>query len=79
MLDLRVRSWARDNTATTTGTCFPATSLLVIAVYLYLLWLLHFDIETLIFFVFYRIVGMVFVVAKLKNCRAPSSATQWPV
>ena len=46
------QSWARDNTVATTRPCFQATTLTVIAILLYLEWLLHLDTETLIFFEF---------------------------
>ena len=72
------QSWARDNTAATTWPWFQATTLFVIAILLYFLWLLLLDTKTLIFFTFVLVFEAllccsVVVVAKLKNCPVPSS------
>ena len=58
---------------------FRPQRLLVTALLLYSLFLLHLDTETLIFFLFFcslRLITLSFcrVVAKLKNCRVPSSS-----
>ena len=67
------QSWARDNTAATTWPWYQA-------MLQYLLWLLLVDTETLIFLEFFlvpeaKLRCRVAVVAKLKKCRVPSSAT----
>ena len=49
------QSWARNNTVATTRRFFQATKLFVIAILLYLVWLLHGDTETEIFFEFFLI------------------------
>ena len=75
------QSWASHNTAATTWLCFQTQTLLIIA--LYSLWLLYKkDIESFTFFVFFLITDdplrwRLVVVAKLKNCRVPSSAIDW--
>ena len=71
------QSRARDNTAAPTWPCFQATKFLVIALCLYLWWLLHEDAETLSFSDFFHVIeallrSRVVVVAKLKNCRVPN-------
>ena len=43
---IKFQSWARDNTVATTRPCFQATKLFVIAILLYLVWLLHLDTGT---------------------------------
>ena len=70
------QSWARDNTATT---CFLNKQLFIIALHLYSLWLLHYDTEALTFFKKFLVTEAllrccVIIVAKLNNCRVPSSA-----
>ena len=49
------QSWARDTTVATTLACFQATKLFVIAILLYLLWLLYLNTEALLFFVFFLV------------------------
>ena len=76
--ELGTRQYCRDNV-----TIFN-TKLFVFAILLYLLWLLHPDTETKIFLDFFSdhwgsitLSGCcVVVIAKLKNCRVPSSGWQ---
>ena len=67
-----IHSWARDNTAATMWPCFQVTKLLIIALYLYMLFLFHLDTEPLTFSVFFLVIkaslcGRVVVVAELKK------------
>ena len=74
----KYQSRAHDNSAATMWPCFQATKLYVTSILLHLVWLLRLETETLLFFDFFLVPeGLlrcrVVVVAKLYNCRVPSS------
>ena len=52
---------------------FQASKFFDLEFLLYSLWQLHLDSETLIFFEFFLSMRLYYVVAKLNNCRVPSS------
>ena len=76
LAQLRTRQHWRDNVTMFSGHYRDGYR---IAFCLYFLWLLHLDSETITCFRFYQVPGAllscrVVVVAKLNNCRVPSSA-----
>ena len=71
--ELGKRPHCRDNVTRFSG----HKIVMVTAILLYSLWLLNLDTETLIFFEFFLVPETLWrclVVAKVKNCRVPSSA-----
>ena len=76
------QSWARDNIAATTWLCCKAKNLFIIALRIYLVWLLHLDTKILKLFVFFLVPNAQLrcrVVAHgrccdAKNWRVPSSS-----